>query len=142
MKRLICPAFVLAVLSCSKSNDGNNCNYIDNNALVNAEVKLNLPEYSNLQFTSNSVMIYNQGNSAIIVTNVGSGLRAWDAVDPNHQPGPCSVMQIDGANAVCGCSDANTYSLFTGQSLNDPQPCGLKEYRVTPIGNNTYAISN
>lgn len=134
--------FILLALSCSKSDDNNNCNYIDNNALVNVTINLNLPQYSNLQYTSNSVMIYNQGNGAIIVTNVGSGLRAWDAVDPNHQPSPCSLMQIDGANVVCSCSDGNTYSLFTGQSLNEPLPCGLKEYRVTPVGNNSYSITN
>jgi len=141
MKQLISIYLLLFFVSCSKSNDGNDCNYIDNNAYVNITINLNLPQYSELQFTSNSEIIYNQGNSAIIVTNVGTGLRAWDAVDPNHQPAPCSVMQIDGINAVCGCSDGNTYNLYTGQSL-DPLPCGLKEYRVTPIGNNSYSITN
>jgi hypothetical protein len=51
-------------------------------------------------------------------------------------------MTIDGANAKCGCGDENEYSLFIGQPLNEALPCGLKEYRVTPTGSNTYSITN
>lgn len=135
---------LLFLTACSKNDDNNNCNYLLNIG-VNVDINLNLPQYSQLQFVSNSVFISNQtagGNGGVIVTNVGSGLRAWDAADPNHTPSTCSIMQIDGANAVCGCTDANEYSLFTGQSLGVQLPCGLKEYRVTPTGNNTYNISN
>ncbi|GAA0738382.1 hypothetical protein [Gaetbulibacter jejuensis] len=135
--------FVLLV-SCSKSDDNNNCNFLQNSG-VNASINLNLPQYSQLQFTSNSVYIPFEvagGNGGIIVTNVGSGLRAWDAADPSHIPSSCSIMTIDGANAKCGCGDENEYSLFIGQPLNEALPCGLKEYRVTPTGSNTYSITN
>ena len=136
--------FVLSLLfltACSKNDTINNCNFLlDLN--INVTINLNLPQYSQLQFTSNSVYIANQGNGGIIVINVGTGLRAWDASDPNHTPSACSVMQIVGANAKCGCNDANEYSLFTGGSLGAQLPCGLKEYRVSPSGSNSYIITN
>jgi len=141
MKQFLALLSLLILTACSNNDNLNNCNYLLDLG-VNASVNLNLPQYSQLQFTSNSVYIANQGNGGIIVTNVGSGLRAWDAADPNHTPSACSVMQIVGANAKCGCADANEYSLFTGGSLGVQLPCGLKEYRVTSTGSNTYSITN
>ena len=130
------------LLSCNNDDGPRNCNFLFDVG-VNANINLNLPEYSQLQFTSNSAYVANHGNAGIIVTNVGSGnYRAWDAADPNHLLSSCSFLTIDGANAVCGCPDANEYSLFTGQKLGDPLPCGLKEYRVTVTGNNTLSITN
>ena len=141
MKNFLTLLTFALLVSCSKSDDNNNCNFLQNLG-VNASINLNLPQYSQLQFTSNSVYIPNQGNGGIIVTNVGSGLRAWDAADPSRTASSCSIMTIDGANAKCGCGDENEYSLFIGQPLNEALPCGLKEYRVTPTGSNTYSITN
>ena len=112
------------------------------NLAVNVNINLNLPQYSQLQYTSNSVYIANQGNGGIIVINVGTGLRAWDAADPSHTPSSCSVMQIDGVNAKCGCADGNEYSLFTGSPIGVQLPCALKEYRVIDNGGNSYTITN
>lgn len=141
MKHFFWLLSVLILTACSNNDNLNNCNYLLNLG-VNVSINLNLPQYSQLQFTSNSVYVANQGNGGIIVINVGSGLRAWDAADPNHTPSSCSIMQITGVNAKCGCSDANEYSLFTGGSLGVQLPCGMKEYRVRDNGNNTYTISN
>lgn len=138
------PLILLALLltACGRDNHINDCNYLLN-AGVNATVNLNLPEYSELQYTSRSVYIANQGNGGIIVTNTGTGLRAWDAADPNHAPNlGCITMTIKGTEAHCNCGDENKYTLFTGQLLQGALPCGLKEYRVTPMGNNTYSITN
>ena len=140
-KNLFILLFTL-VLSCNNDDGPRNCNFLLNVG-VNASINLNLPEYNQLQFVSNSVYVANQGNGGIIVTNVGSGnFRAWDAADPNHIPQSCSVMEIIGAEANCQCPDENTYSLFTGQKLGEPLPCGLKEYRVSASGNNSLVISN
>ena len=88
-------------------------------------------------FTSNSVYVANQGNAGVYVINTGNdNYRAWDASDPNHAPNSCSLLEIEGADVQCGCADENRYSLFTGQSLGEQLPCGLKEYRVTLSGNN------
>ncbi|MEZ4793514.1 MAG: hypothetical protein R2783_08665 [Gelidibacter sp.] len=142
MNRFLVLIALLIITACSKNDRVNNCNYLLN-VSVSASVNMNLPQYSQLQFTSNSVYIANQGNAGIIVTNVGnSSFRAWDAADPNHTPTSCSKLTITGANATCGCQDANEYSLFTGQSIGVNLPCGLKEYRVGNAGNNTLLISN
>ncbi|HKK11358.1 MAG TPA: hypothetical protein VJ945_00895 [Flavobacteriaceae bacterium] len=132
---------LLSLTACSKNSTLNNCNYLLDLA-VNVNINLNLPQYSQLQYTSNSVYIANQGNGGIIVINVGTGLRAWDAADPSHPFSTCSVMQIDGVNAKCSCADGNEYSLFTGSPVGKQLPCGLKEYRVTSSGSNTYIITN
>lgn len=133
---------LLLITSCSKSDRVNSCNFLLD-VSVNASVNMNLPQYSQLQFTSNSVYIANQGNKGVIVINVGnSTYRAWDASDPNHAPNSCSLLTIEGANAKCGCEDQNEYNLFTGQIVADNLPCGLKEYRVESAGNNTLRISN
>lgn len=142
MKKFILLFSSIVLLGCSGDDNPNNCNFLIN-VNVNTSINLNLPQFSQLNFVSNSVRIEGQGNNGIIITRVTTdALRAWDGADPNHAPSSCSRLDIDGANAVCGCEDANTYSLFTGQALNEPQPCGLKEYRVTPAGNNTFLITS
>lgn len=141
MRNLVFAFVAILLISCSNDDRPKNCNFLLNVG-VSASVNMNLPEYSQLQFTSNSVFVANHGNQGIIVTNVGSGFRAWDASDPNHTPSSCSRLTIEGAEAKCNCQDANKYSLFTGQKLGESLPCGLKEYRVTMNGNNTLSISN
>jgi len=97
---------------------------------------MNLPQYSPLQFVSNSVFVPNVGNGGVIVTNSGTGFLAWDASDPNHTPSSCSKLEVNGLEGTCGCSDANVYSLITGQPLsNTDLQCGLKAYRVEQSGN-------
>ena len=140
-KTILALLLVIGVLGCSSDDRVNNCNFLFD-AAVSANVNLNLPQFSHLQFISNSVYIPNQGNAGIIVTNVGTGLRAWDAADPNHAPTSCSLLSIDASEAICGCQDANTYSLFTGAPLDGNLACGLKEYRVSPSGSNTFLITN
>jgi hypothetical protein len=131
--------FSLFLFSCSKSNINNsNCNFLLNIG-VNLNVNMNLPQFSQLQFVSNSVYVPNAGNGGIIVTNSGTGFLAWDASDPNHTPSSCSVLTITGLEGNCGCADANIYSLITGQPLNNSSlRCGLKAYRVEVSGNNLF----
>lgn len=142
MKQFLVLVFSVLLIGCSDDDRINNCNLLLNIG-VNVSINLDLPQFSQLQFISNSVFIPNQGNGGVIVTNVGTGLRAWDASDPNVAPSQCSVLQIDGSEAVSSCAEANRYSLFTGQPLGATNlPCGLKEYRVTESGTNSYFITN
>ncbi|MEO8774637.1 MAG: hypothetical protein ABI263_07570 [Gelidibacter sp.] len=134
MKQFLLFASLIFLTSCSRNNSDENCKFLVN-AAVNVSINMNLPQYSQLKFTSNSVYVANQGNKGVIVMNVGSGFRAWDAADPNHEQSSCSLLTITGAKAVCGCIDANTYNLFTGSSMGQQLPCGLKEYRVSLSGN-------
>ena len=102
--------------SCEKDEVSSQCRYLANIG-VNYEVNLNLPQYNQLNFISNSVYIPNIGNGGIIVTNSGTGYLAWDASDPNRIPTSCSTMTINGLECVSNCPDENSYSLITGQSL-------------------------
>ena len=143
MFRIVFSLFCLCILfTCSSDDSRNECNYLLNVG-INYTINMNLPEYSQLQFTSNSVYIANQGNLGFYVINVGSGYRAFDAADPNHTiNGSCSFMQRDGVEVTCQCEDANTYQLFTGQPKDKPLPCGLKEYRVSQPNATTLVITN
>jgi len=133
--------FCITVFSCSKNDVNNeNCKNLLNIG-VNESVNLNFPQYSQLQFISNSVYIPNAGNKGMIVTNSGTGFLAWDAADPNHRQESCSVVSGTGLEGTCGCADANTYSFITGQSLGTALPCTLKRYRVELSGN-TLFITN
>lgn len=129
------------MVSCSKSNvNDENCKFLLNLG-VNVNINLNLPQYSQLQFISNSVLIPNAGNKGVIVTNSGTGFLAWDAGDPNHSQSACSVVNGSGLVGTCGCADANSFSFITGQSLGEALPCALKAYRVEQNGNSLF-ISN
>ena len=127
----------LLFLSCGGSDDNNDsCNFLLNVA-VSTSVNMNLFPYTQLEFPSNSAYVPNVGNGGIIITNTGAGFRAWDAADPNHQQSSCSILNIvGGVEGVCNCTEANTYSLFSGQPLNNPNlQCGLKTYIVEQNGN-------
>ena len=125
---------LILINSCVKNINDSNCNNLLN-LDVFYEVNLNLPQYSQLNFISNSVYIPNVGNGGIIVTNSGSGFLAWDAADPNHVNVPCAVLSISGLEATSSCAQQNTYSLITGQSLGVALPCTLKPYRLEQSGN-------
>tara|TARA_R110002050_G_scaffold30963_6_gene79295 strand:+ start:2276 stop:2704 length:429 start_codon:yes stop_codon:yes gene_type:complete len=129
-------------MACSgPGNENENCKFLLN-LNVKVRVYLNLPQYSQLQFDTESVYIPNVGNNGIIVTNAVTSFLAWDASDPNHSPNSCSALEISGLEATCGCGDGNTYSLINGQPLNSSTlVCGLKNYRVEKVGN-TLLISN
>ena len=140
MKKIIISLLISLIFSCEKDEVLFQCTYLANIG-VNYEVNLNLPQYNQLNFISNSVRIPNIGNGGVIVTNSGTGYLAWDASDPNHINSTCSTMTINGLESKCSCSDENSYSLITGQSLGINLECGLKAYRVEINGNNLF-ISN
>ena len=126
--------------SCDKDEISFQCRYLANIG-VNYDVNLNLPQYNQLNFISNSVLIPNIGNGGVIITNSGTGYLAWDAGDPNHINNSCSTMTITSLESKCNCPDENSYSLITGQSLGIALECGLKAYRVEINGSNLF-ISN
>ncbi|WCO01419.1 Rieske (2Fe-2S) protein [Psychroserpens ponticola] len=134
MKKLIFALSLLLLTNCKKSDDSiNNCNFLTDFG-VNRTISLNLPQYSQLQFSTNSVYIANEGNAGIYVTNVGGNYRAYDAADPNHAPNTCSFLNINGTIVTCGCQDENQYNLLTGTAVGAQLQCALQEYRVTVNG--------
>ena len=137
-----CTVVLFICMGCSKDNNSNpNCNFLVN-LNVFTSLNLNLSQYNQLTFPNNPVYVPNEGNGGIIVNNTGTGFVAFDAADPNHIFSNCSVLSINGLEGVCGCNDANKYSLFTGQPLEDSElRCGLKAYFVE-INGNTLFVSN
>ncbi len=142
MKRLLLVLLISSVFyACKNDNNINDCNNLLN-VNVFLEINLNLPQYSALQFPNNPIYEPNIGNGGIIINNIGNGFLAFDAADPNHPLSNCSILNIQGIEGVCGCDDANTYSLVTGQALGQQNlPCNLRIYIVQQNGN-SLIISN
>jgi len=141
MKKLILLLSFLILTTCSNNDRVNTCNFLQNIS-VNRTLNLNLPSNNQLLFPLSPVYVANEGNLGIYVINLGNNqFKAWDAADPNHPQEACSYMERDGIEVSCDCVDENKYDLVTGQSRNEPLPCGLKEYRATLSGNEVI-ISN
>ena len=130
-------------MGCSKDNNSDaNCNFLAN-LNVSTSLNINLSQYNQLTFPNNPVYVPNEGNGGIIVNNTGTGFVAFDAADPNHIFSDCSILSINGLEGVCGCDEANKYSLFTGQPLENTElRCGLKAYFVESSSNTLYISSN
>tara|TARA_B100001964_G_scaffold217209_1_gene257092 strand:+ start:474 stop:902 length:429 start_codon:yes stop_codon:yes gene_type:complete len=141
MKHLL--FFIIAGIiftGCSDPNSDPRCNFLFDTKVA-YELNMNLPQYNDLNFISNSVYIPNIGNGGVIVTNSGTGFLAWDGADPNHNFSQCSILSIEGLEASCSCPDENKYSLITGQSLETQLNCTLKTYRADQIGSNLIITS-
>jgi nitrite reductase/ring-hydroxylating ferredoxin subunit len=134
MKAVLFLIGFIFLTSCeSDDNQRQNPNLLNIN--VNYEVNLSLPQFNNLNFSGNSVYIPGQGNLGLIVVNSGSSYLAWDAADPNLIPEDCSRLIIEGLNASSICNDSgNSYSLVTGQSLEEELRYPLFAYRITESG--------
>jgi len=122
------------LLGCEGDDDSRrNPNLLNIN--VDFEVNLSLPQFNNLNFSGNSVFIPGQGNLGLIIVNSGSSYLAWDAADPNLVPRDCSRLAINGLNAESNCDgEQNSYSLITGQPLEEDLRFPLYAYRVTESG--------
>lgn len=143
MKRqIIYFSLFIILISCSKDSAINNNNPFLPNYPVDLTINLNLPEYNNLQFVSNSVYINNgaAGIRGVFVFNAGSNnYVAFDAACPNQALSSCSTMTINGIKAVCACDDAE-YSFFTGQAPDKQYP--MKQYRVQQVNATTLRVYN
>lgn len=105
---------------------------------------LSLPQYSQLQFSSNAIYVNgtNYGNGGVIIVNIGGTFLAFDAADPNHPPSACSVLAIKGLEGTCSCNDHNTYDLITGSPITKGLEYPLLVYRVVDNGNGTITVSS
>lgn len=148
MKRFFSILLVIFMFTaCSKDNHRvNNPNLLG--VTVYFTINLTLPEYSNLKFAGNAVYVGGYGNAGVIVVNTGSqNFMAFDAADPNHPLEQCSTLEVNGLEAVCQCSDHNTYNLFTGTAVKSKSggedlQYTLLPYQVVNNGNGTLTIQN
>lgn len=111
------------------------------------QLDLNLPLYSPLQNTGNSITLPNNlgGIKGIHITNVGfSTFRAFEVSCPNHTPSSCSSTELQGSQVNCQCEDQLSYSVFTGQLLNrqgSETLFDLTEYQVRIEGSTLYIFN-
>jgi len=144
IKVFILPFLCFVTLSCSKSENYDvNCNHLLNVGIL-VSLNLNLAQYNQLNFTSNPVYVPNEGNGGLFVNNTGTGYVAFDAADPNIPFGECSILIIEGIEAVSSvdCQVINRYNLITGQPMQNPElRCSLKPYFIERIGSELF-ISN
>jgi nitrite reductase/ring-hydroxylating ferredoxin subunit len=134
-QRIVFILVLIAFMSCENDDTRqNNPNLL--NIQFSVELPLSLPQYSPLNFSGNAIYVGGQGigNDGILVANIGSQILAWDASDPNMIPDSCTRLQVDGLSATNSCSNQNSYSLATGQPLQDGLQYPLLSYRVTETG--------
>ena len=133
-----------SLLNCSNMNNyDRNCNFLSSIG-IQISLNLNLAQYNGLNFSNQPVYVPNVANAGIIVNNTGTGYVAFDAADPNIPFGECSILVIEGIEAVSpvDCEQSNRYNLLTGQPMENPElRCSLKPYFVERIGNELF-ISN
>ena len=110
---------------------------------VDIIVDLNLPEYSNLQTSGNSIFIEGGVEGIIIYHGVGSDYKVYDR-NCSYEPSlACSV--IDSANAgfaYCGCCPSMFSLEEDGVTRNGPALLPLKSYNWSLGNNNILRIFN
>lgn len=142
MKALRYFAILILATACSSETVGNNCNFLPD-VTVNAVINLNLPQFDQLNFTSGVVKLPGQGNAGVfLIRQNAQTILAWDGADPSQPLGSCSAMTLNGTEVSSTCGEGNTYTLFTGSPLSGTTTCTLKPYRVLPIGDNVYQLTN
>ncbi|MFC4635284.1 hypothetical protein ACFO3O_15345 [Dokdonia ponticola] len=129
---LLFSVIILLLFGCSSDDNrrSNNPFIVD----IGFSIQLGNINALDLQIPSNPVYVPNGGVRGIFVINTGSGLRAWEASDPNHSPNECSTMVINGIEVTCQCEDAHTYNLFTGQAAGEVLDYAMVPYRVEQNG--------
>ena len=129
--------FTIMLISCSSEN-----NYI-RDVYVNIEINLNLPEYSALNSTGNSIFIEG-GNKGIIIYK--SGINVYEIYDRNCSFEPslqCSYIDsINSSIAFCGCCTSAFLIDNNGVAVNSPALLPLKMYNWSLSNNMILRIFN
>lgn len=131
---------IFVLVSCSKTDDEqlNNPNIpniaFDTGNLVNT----NLPQFSNLKYPNNSVVLNNNYgiNGVILYFAGGTNYSAFEISDPNHPLSSCSNLTVEGVIATCNCNDGNSYNILSGVGASGTTGnYALKRYNVEVSGN-------
>lgn len=133
--------FAFLVVSCNKSDDNNDNNnqYLPNITFDTGNlVNTNLPQYSDLQFANNFVILNNNYgiNGVVLFYAGGDNYSAFEISDPNHALRTCSTLTVEGVIATCDCDDGNSYEILNGTGRTGTTGnYALKRYFVEPAGN-------
>ena len=107
--------FVL-LTSCSSDNVTQNP-YLPNYEFnTGSLINTNLPQYSQLKFAGNSLILNSPYgiNGVVLYYAGGENYNAFEITDPNHQLSTCSKLTVEGIIATCSCDDGNSYDLLNG----------------------------
>ena len=109
---------------------------------VNINIDLNLPEYSDLQVSGNSIFIEGGVEGIIIYHGVGNDYKVYDR-NCSYEPSLyCSqIDSVDAGIAYCGCCTSAFLLSNDASVLNSPALLPLKKYYWTLIGSQMH-ISN
>ena len=88
---------------------------------------LNNPSLSSIRNISGATHLFNLGgyNGFLIFRETQNKFRVYDGNCPHQLKSDCSLLKIEGIQAVCGC-DETAFSLYTGESLH-------KKKNTTPL---------
>ncbi|MXN91451.1 hypothetical protein GR160_09440 [Flavobacterium sp. Sd200] len=130
MKKYLFVLFIISLITACHSDDYNNNNSFLPNYSFSVSIDMNLPQYTNLLYTANPVLINEAGAgiNGVIVMNTGGGYVAFENSCPNQPITNCSMLQRTGIMAKCPCDDVE-YSLFDGTTTADVR-FPLKSYRI------------
>jgi hypothetical protein len=144
----ICLVLFTIVSSCKKDDDDNdeqNQNIpnvaFDTGGLINT----NLPQYNQMQFAGNSVVLSNTYgiNGVVVYYAGGSNYSAFELSDPSHPITDCSNLTVSQGAATCNCDDDKSFSIVTGLAFNGTSSqLPLKRYSVEVSGNIIRVFNN
>ncbi len=137
IKLLTLLSLIIICVSCQKNDDDNSNNYIPNIAFdTQNSIDTSLPQYNDLQFAGNHLVLNAFGYNAIVIYNVGNGSYvSFELTDPNHPPSDCSRLTVEGITATCNCDDGNSYNIVTGAPFDGTNGnFSLKPYFVEVNG--------
>ena len=122
-----------------------NCNTKDDyiqEVYVNINIDLNLPEYSDLQVSGNSIFIEGGVEGIIIYHGVGNDYKVYDR-NCSYEPSlSCSqIDSVDAGIAYCGCCTSAFLLSNDASVLNSPALLPLTKYYSTLSGSQMH-ISN
>ena len=102
---------------------------------VNINIDLNLPEYSDLQVSGNSIFIEGGVEGIIIYHGVGNDYKVYDR-NCSYEPSlSCSqIDSVDAGIAYCGCCTSAFLLSNEASVLNSPALLPLKKYYWTLNG--------
>ena len=110
---------------------------------VNINIDLNLPEYSDLQVSGNSIFIKGGVEGIIIYHAVGNDYKVYDR-NCSYEPSLlCSkIDSVDSGIAYCGCCSSAFLLSNDAAVLNSPALLPLKSYNWSLGNNNNMRIFN
>ena len=143
MKKILILLLLALVFSTScKKNDDDNLTSNPNipNAVFDTGNAINtsLPQYNQLQFPGNYVILNNSnyGINGVVLYYSGASYSAFELSDPNHSLNSCSILSVEGVIATCTCDDGNSYEIIGGTpNQGTTGQYTLKRYVVEVNGN-------